>query len=374
MLTRINKALLCAGIGMSLLSFCSFAQTIQSEKANISVTKVTDGLNHPWGIAFLPDGRMLVTERAGTLRYVTAEGQKSAALSGLPDIEVRNQGGLLDVILDPDFDKNQTIYFSFTEPSDNGNSTAVAKAKLEADKISNVSVIFSQQPKFSSGHHFGGRLAFATDGNLFITLGDRGQRRDDAQTLDNHHGKVIRIKPDGSVPADNPYINDDKALDEIWSLGHRNIQGAVLHPSTGQLWTHEHGPQGGDEINIAEPTKNYGWPVITYGEEYGGGKIGQTEKEGLEQPLHYWVPSIAPSGMTFYTAPLFGQWQNNLLIGSLKFGQLVRIELDGNKVVHEERIILGQRIRDVRQGPDGAVYLLTDQPNGEILRLTPAAE
>lgn len=365
------STLLLTGLSSVLLSAAAFAQTIKTEKTTITVTKVADGLKNPWGMTFLPDGRMLVTERAGLIRYITADGQKSEPLSGLPDILVEGQGGLFDVILDPNFAENQIIYFSYNEPSPQGGSTTVAKAKLDNNSLTDLKVIFTQQPKFSSRHHFGGRLVFTPEGNLFLTLGDRGQRRDDAQTLDTHHGKVIRIKPDGSVPADNPYLKDPAALDEIWSYGHRNIQGAALHPETGLLWTHEHGPQGGDEINIARPTKNYGWPVITYGEEYGGGKIGVTEKEGLEQPLHYWVPSIAPSGLAFYTASLIPAWQNNMLVGSLKFGQLVRLELDGETVSHEERIMIGQRIRDVRQGPDGAVYLLTDQPNGQLLRITP---
>ncbi|MDX3773725.1 PQQ-dependent sugar dehydrogenase [Chromatiaceae bacterium AAb-1] len=372
MRVTLFSTLITAGLLSSFLSVNVAAQTIRSEKATITVTKVADGLQHPWGIAFLPDNRMLVTERAGFIRYISQDGKKSEPLKGVPDILVAGQGGLFDVILDPSFAENQLIYFSYNEPAEQGSSTTVARAKLGEDSITELQVIFSQRPKFSSRHHFGGRLVFTPEGNLFITLGDRGQRRDDAQTLDNHHGKVIRIKPDGSIPSDNPYVSNSNALDDIWSYGHRNIQGAALHPQTGELWTHEHGPQGGDEINITQPTKNYGWPLITYGEEYGGGKIGETAKEGLEQPLHYWVPSIAPSGMAFYTASVFPAWQNNLLVGSLKFGQLVRLELTGDKVSHEERIMIGQRIRDVRQGPDGAVYLLTDQPNGQILRLTAA--
>ncbi|MDX1677455.1 PQQ-dependent sugar dehydrogenase, partial [Arsukibacterium sp.] len=244
-------------------------------------------------------------------------------------------------------------------------------ATLNNNRLDDVQVIFSAQPKFESRHHFGGRLVFAQNGDLFITLGDRGQRRAEAQTFDTHHGKVVRITTDGSPAAGNPYLTRDNALADIWSYGHRNIQGAAMHPQTGQLWTHEHGPQGGDEINISRADHNYGWPTITYGEEYGGGKIGKTSQDGMQQPLHYWVPSIAPSGMTFYTGELFKAWQQDLLIGSLKFGQLVRLELDGEKVIDEERIMIGQRIRDVRQGPDGAVYLLTDQKNGQILRLTP---
>lgn len=348
------------------------AQTLTTEKTSLTLEKVAQGLEHPWGLAFLPDGRMLVTERSGKLRYVNTDGSLSAPLAGLPDVEVAGQGGLLDVLLHPNFAENNQVYISYNEPSENGSSTAVAIATLNADRIENVNVIFSASPKFKSRHHFGGRLVIQDNKYLFITLGDRGQRRDDAQTMDNHHGKVIRLNLDGSIPNDNPYLQNADVLDDIWSYGHRNIQGATLHPTTGELWTHEHGPQGGDEINITRATLNYGWPVITYGEEYGGGKIGQTAKEGMEQPLHYWVPSIAPSGMTFYLDDAIPGWKNSLLVGSLRFGQLVRLELDGEKVSHEERIMIGQRIRDVRQGPDGAVYLLTDQADGQILRLKAA--
>ncbi|MFZ5601323.1 MAG: PQQ-dependent sugar dehydrogenase [Pseudomonadota bacterium] len=355
-----------------LLASDAFADTLDSEKGRITATPVLSGLKHPWGMAFLPDGRMLVTERSGTIRYVTSDGSKSGPLSGMPDIEVGGQGGLFDVILDPDFGRNRWIYFSYSEPGDGGNSTAVARATLQENAIADLTVIFRQQPKFNSAQHFGGRLVFTPDGHLFITLGERGRRSLDSQTLNTHHGKVVRIHPDGSIPLDNPFIQDPAALGAIWSYGHRNVQGAALHPQTGQLWTHEHGPQGGDEINIIRPGKNYGWPVITYGEQYGGGRIGDTARSGLEQPLHYWVPSIAPSGMAFYTADLFPAWRNNLLVGSLKFGQLVRLELNGDKVIHEERIKIGSRVRDVRQGPDGAIYLLTDEDDRQLLRLTPA--
>tara|TARA_B100001059_G_scaffold236827_1_gene291131 strand:+ start:41834 stop:42982 length:1149 start_codon:yes stop_codon:yes gene_type:complete len=351
----------------------SQAQTleIKTEKAILQVETVTDGLENPWGLAFLADGKMLVTERAGRLRYVSADGSLSEPITGLPDITVAGQGGLLDIILHPRFAENNQLFFSYNEPGQSGSSTAVARATLSGNTLTDVQVIFSAQPKIDTRHHFGGRLVFAANGDLFITLGDRGSRRDDAQTLNTHHGKVVRVQTDGRASVLNPYLQRENALADVWSYGHRNIQGAALHPQTGQLWTHEHGPQGGDEINIAQADVNYGWPVITYGEEYGGGKIGKTEQAGMMQPLHYWVPSIAPSGMTFYTANLFKPWQQNLLVGSLKFGQLVRLELKEDTVIHEERIMIGQRIRDVRQGPDGAIYLLTDQKNGQILRVTP---
>ncbi len=348
------------------------AATLTTEKATVQLDTVAAGLNHPWGMTILPDGRLLVSERNGTLQLVSPDGKTRAAITGLPDIDARGQGGLLDVMLAPDFASTNQLYFSFSEPGEGGNSTAVAKATLSGETLTDVSVIFSQQPKYDSRYHFGSRLVLDNSGKLFITTGDRGSERDQAQKLDNHLGKVIRINTDGTAPADNPYIDDATARNEIWSYGHRNMQGAALHPTTGQLWTHEHGPQGGDEINIAQPGKNYGWPIITYGEEYGGGVFGKTKLAGLEQPLHHWVPSIAPSGMLFYNAPLFSAWHSNLFIGSLKFGQLVRLELQNDKVTHEERIMIGQRIRDVEQGPDGAIYLLTDSSDGQILRLTPA--
>jgi glucose/arabinose dehydrogenase len=368
----------CALTAAALLfSLQSQATTIETEQGAIRVTTITEGLEHPWGLAFLPDGRMLVTERTGTMRYVSADGKTSEPIQGLPDILVNGQGGLLDVVLAPDFVDSQQIYFSYNEPASSGggsSSTAVARAILKDQQLEQLEVIFSAQPKMTSRAHFGSRLVFTDDGYLFITLGDRGSRRDDAQTLDTHHGKVVRLYPDGRIPASNPYVGQDGALDEIWSYGHRNIQGAALHPETRQLWTHEHGPQGGDEINITEASKNYGWPVITYGEEYGGGVIGKTHKEGMEQPLHEWTPSIAPSGMAFYTGDLFTGWQGDLLVGALRYQLIARLVLDGDSVAHEERIDLGMRIRDVRQGPDGAVYLLTDERNGKVLKLTPATE
>ena len=371
----MNKLIKLLGSSAVLLALSTTLQAepveIKTKKLSLALDVVTDGLEHPWGLAFLADSRMLVTERAGRLRYVNADGSLSDPITGLPDITVAGQGGLLDIILHPQFSENNQIFFSYNEPGESGSSTAVASATLNGNALDNVQVIFSATPKIESRHHFGGRLVFADNGDLFITLGDRGQRRHDAQTLDTHHGKVVRVKTDGSPSAVNPYLQQDNALSDVWSYGHRNIQGAALHPTTKQLWTHEHGPQGGDEINITRADHNYGWPEITYGEEYGGGQIGKTKQEGMEQPLHYWVPSIAPSGMTFYTGQLFKPWQQNLLVGSLKFGQLVRLELTGEKVTDEERIMIGQRIRDVRQGPDGAVYLLTDQKNGQILRLTP---
>ncbi len=340
---------------------------------------VASGLENPWGLSFLPDGRFLVTEKSGRMRVVGADGKPGAPLAGLPAIAAGGQGGLLDVLADSAFARNRTFYFCFSEPEAGGsaNSTALARAQLSADgsRIEGLRVIFSQRPKVASRAHFGCRIVEARDGNLFLTLGDRFSRKEDAQKLDNHLGKLVRIAKDGSVPADNPFVGRPGALPEIWSYGHRNGQGATLAPD-GKLWMHEHGPQGGDEINIAEAGRNYGWPVITYGENYGGGKIGDgiTRKEGMEQPLHYWVPSIAPSGMAFVTSDRYGAgWKGNLFVGSLKFGYLDRIELKDGKVAAEHKLLEDgrARIRDVKQGPDGLLYVLTDESDGKLLRLLP---
>ena len=350
-------------------------KTIRSEKGDLRLTTVASGLEAPWGLAFLPDGRMLVTERPGRLRLVSDSGQLSAPLEGVPRVFAMGQGGLLDVALDPGFGENRTLYLSYSEPVDGKARTAVARARLAGDRLEDVSVIFRQEPAVDARHHFGSRLVFDREGRLYVTMGDRGTQRDSAQDLGTHIGTVVRINPDGSAPADNPFAGREGAKAEIWSFGHRNIQGAALHPATGELWTHEHGPRGGDEINIARAGLNYGWPVITYGREYHGPKIGEgTAKAGMEQPLHYWVPSIAPSGMAFYTADAIPGWKGNLLVGALAAMQVARLELGpDNTVKHEERIAIAERVRDVRQGPDGAVYLLTDMgPGSKILRLTRA--
>jgi aldose sugar dehydrogenase len=347
------------------------SRVLETERGPLRLTTVAEGLAHPWGLAFLPDGRYLVTERPGHLRIVDREGHISEPLAGLPPVAVGGQGGLLDVVLAPDFEDSRQVYFSYAEPGEEGSATAVARAVLQDDGLREVEVIFRATPR-SSFVHFGSRLVFTDDGHLFVTLGDRGtgHRADDAQRLESHHGTLLRLKPDGSIPGDNPFTGDDEALGEIWSYGHRNIQGAALHPDSGALWAHEHGPQGGDEINLIAPGRNYGWPVITYGEQYGGGHIGPPEQEGLEQPFHQWTPSIAPSGMAFYTGDAIPAWRGDLLVGSLRFNQLVRLELGETGATHEERIPIGMRVRDVRQGPDGAVYLLTDHPEGRLLKLT----
>ena len=356
---------------MGALFWVTSAHSLPGKAPTIVPTVVVEGLDHPWSLEFLADGRMLVSERSGNIRIID-EGKLGDPIKGMPDIWVVGQGGLLDLAVNGDW-----IYFSYSEPHSIPlmNSTAVARGKLKANNLTEVEVIFSQKPKYLSRAHFGSRLVFDKDGMLFVTLGDRFTAKDDAQTLDNHHGKVVRISPKGGAARGNPCWPSTKALAEIWTMGHRNIQGATLHPGTGELWIHEHGPQGGDEINIAQGGKNYGWPVITYGESYGGGKIGEgTAKPGLEQPIHYWVPSIAPSGMVFYTGDAYPHWKGDLFVGSLKFRQLVRLKLDGKNVLEEQRLFqkeIGERIRDVVQGPDQLLYLVTDSNNGKVIRLDP---
>jgi glucose/arabinose dehydrogenase len=337
---------------------------------------VARGLNHPWGLAFLPDGRMLVTERPGRLRVVTRDGKVSAAVAGVPQVRASGQGGLHDVVVDREFASNNTLYFCYAEPAQGGGRTAMARARFndgEALQLSDVKVLFRQEGPLSSGNHYGCRIVQGRDGNLWLTTGDHFTYRDEAQNLGNHLGKIVRLTPDGAVPPDNPFVGRRDAKPEIWSYGHRNSQGAALHPQNGKLWMHEHGPRGGDEVNIPLAGKNYGWPVIGYGIDYSGAKIHEaTAKPGMEQPIKYWVPSIAPSGMAFYTADLFPNWKGNLFIGALAGQLLVRLELDGEKVTKEERLLqnLRERIRDVRQGPDGAIWLLTDSSDGRLLRVT----
>ena len=350
-----------------------------SSAGQLEVQTVASGLVNPWSLAFLPDGRMLVTERPGRMRVVTAEGQLSPPLKGVPEVWASNQGGLLDVIIDKSYPQNKTIYFCFAEGTGGGGRTAVARATLNDGngRLDDVKIIFRQEGPLSSGGHYGCRIVQANDGNLFVTLGEHFKYRDEAQNLGNHLGKLIRIAPDGSVPADNPFIGRAGAKPEIWSYGHRNEQGLAINPASGDLWEIEHGPRGGDEVNIIGKGKNYGWPVIGYGIDYNGAKIHEsTARDGMEQPIKYWVPSIAPSGMTFYTAALFPKWTGSLFTGALAGRMLVRLSLNGNAVTGEERLLqnLNERIRDVRQGPDGALWLLTDNSAGRILRVSPAAK
>jgi len=356
------------------------------QKLNVAfnVVTVTEGLAYPWGLAFLPDGKMLVTERPGRLRVVSADGKTmSEPVAGLPAVDGRGQGGLLGVAIDPAFQKNQLIYWSYAEPGQGVNNTAVARGTLvdgATPKVENVQVIFHQAPSLNSTLHFGGRLVFGRDGTLFITLGDRSitEGRMQAQRMDGLLGKIVRLNPDGSIPKDNPFVGKEGVRPEIWSFGHRNIQAATLHPTTGELWESEHGTRGGDEVNVSRKGKDYGWPTIAYGIEYQGGTItgGIQQKEGMEQPRYYWDPNIAPSGMVFYTGKLFPAWQNSLFIGGLASTNLVRLTVKGDQIVGEERLLQDMqpqrdRIRDVLQGPDGAIYLLTDNPKGRILKLVP---
>lgn len=355
----------------------------QKTDVRFTVSTIATGLDRPWGLAFLPDGRMLVSEKAGRLRIVDAAGALSPALEGTPPVDARGQGGLLGVALDPAFATNKLIYWSYAEPGENGlNNTAVARGRLEdgpAPKVADVQIIFRQSPSLASTLHFGGRLVFARDGTLFVTLGERSitEGRMQAQRLDGLLGKLVRINPDGSVPGDNPFVGKAGVRPEIWSYGHRNIQAAAINPATGRIWTIEHGANGGDEVNVPAKGHDYGWPTITYGIEYRGGPITGdiTQSPGMEQPLYYWDPVIAPSGMIFYTGSVFPAWKGSLFVGGLRSTSLVRLTLKGERIVGEERFLTDQkkRIRDVVQGPDGAIYLLTDDANGEILKLSPAS-
>jgi len=340
----------------------------------VDVQPIAKGLEHPWSLAFLPDKRMLVTERPGRLRIVGADGRLSEPLTGVPKVYASGQGGLLDVVLSPMFAKDRVIYLSFAESGEGGGATAVARARFGERGLENTQVIWRQQPKVSGSNHWGSRIVFRRDGTLFVTLGERFNYSEKAQDLSATFGKVVRINPDGSAPRDNPLVDRDGVRSEIWSYGHRNVQAAAVHPETGQLWTVEHGARGGDELNHPEAGKNYGWPVISYGTHYSYLKIGEgTAKEGLEQPVYYWDPVIAPSGMVIYTGELFAGWKGNFLIGSLTPGGLVRLVMRDGKVAQEERYLgdLRERIRDVRQAPDGSLYLLTDARAGQILRITP---
>jgi aldose sugar dehydrogenase len=375
---------LAAAIALAVSSLIATGTRSQEPAFGLSageleVRTIAKGLVYPWALAFLPDGKMLVTERPGRMRIVTAEGQLSSPLKGVPEVWASGQGGLLDVITDRSFAQNRTIYFCYAERTEGGGRTTVSRAKLnEGDgRLDDVKIIFRQQGPLSSGNHYGCRIVQAEDGNLFVALGDHFTHRDQAQNLGNHIGKLIRIAPDGSVPAGNPFAGRPDAKPEIWSYGHRNIQALAINPTSGELWEIEHGPRGGDEVNIVGKGRNYGWPVIGYGVDYSGAKIhDSTAKDGMEQPVKYWVPSIAPSGMAFYNGKLFPKWSGSLFTGALRSSLLVRLTLNGNAVTSEERLLrnLNERIRDVRQGPDGALWLLTDSSAGRILRVAPAAQ
>ncbi len=361
-----------------------FGVTSSVSASSVTTEVVATRLENPWALAFIDDEHMLVTERPGRLRLVTTAGAVSDPIAGLPAIQAGRQGGLLDVMVDRSFENNRRLYFCYTAPQDDDvtrsqNSTALATAVLSADNrtLLNVETLFRQDPQYAGGLHFGCRLVQLTDGTIVMGLGDRYNLMDQAQTLDQHIGKVIRIHPDGTIPADNPFVGQSGAQPEIWTYGHRNIQGAMLS-TDGELWMHEHGPQGGDELNLIKAGVNYGWPVITYGVNYGGGEIGQgiTEAPGMAQPITYWTPSIAPSGMAQITTDRYGvDWQGHFVLGALKFRYLVKLAMNGNEVVGETVLLpnLGQRVRDVREGPDGLLYILTDRTDGQILRLMPVA-
>ena len=355
----------------------SSAETVKADDYVLKVKTLTTGLKHPWGLAFLPDARMLVTERAGRLRLIAANGVLDPEpITGLPNIESAGQGGLLDIVLHPDYTKNGWLYLSYVAPGKGGSGTEVARFRLDGHSLKDVQIIFRMQPKLRGSRHFGSRLLFDEKGYLYITLGDRGEKQQ-AQQLDNHIGTVVRLHDDGSIPADNPFRQQRNARAEIYTYGNRNVQGIAQNPWSKAIWAHEHGPQGGDEVNILRPGVNYGWPVITYGVNYGlGTRIGEgTAKEGMAQPIHYWVPkSIAPSGMEFYDGDKFPDWRGNLFLGALRDQMLVRLEIDGEKVTREEHLLKNQlgRIRAVKTGPDGYLYLLVDARNGRLVRLEPA--
>jgi len=373
------KLITSLAVAALLVPAAAQAQTFKSSAGDLTVETVAAGLVHPWSLAFLPDGRMLVTERPGRIRIVTRDGKLSLPLADVPKVYASGQGGLFDVILDRNFANNRTIYFSYAEPFEGGARTALARAAIEGGDtpaLSDVKVIYRQFGPPSRGNHFGGRIVQANDGNLFLTNGEHFTDRDKAQTLDNDLGKIVRLTPDGAAPNDNPFAGKAGARPEIWSYGHRNPQGLAINPADGKLWEQEHGAMGGDEINIIAPGHNYGWPLVSYGVNYGGSPVGTGKQQmaGVDDPVWHWTPSIAPSGLTFYTGDLFKGWKGSLFNGALKFQLLSRLEISGGKVVREERLLQGlhERIRDVRQGPDGALYLLTDSSGGRVLRVSPA--
>jgi glucose/arabinose dehydrogenase len=376
--TFLPRTLLIASLCACANASAGPIQTLDSELGPVSVNQIATGLDHPWALAFLPSQQgMLVTERPGNLRIVSVDGVISAPLSGVPKVWANGQGGLLDVVLSPDFAHDRMVYLSYAEGGGEGGKagTAVGRGRLAQDMrgLENFKVIFRQEPKLSTGNHFGSRLVFDRDGYLFIALGENNQRPT-AQDLDKLQGKVVRIFPDGRVPDDNPFVGQAGVRPEIWSYGHRNQQGAALNPWTGTLWTHEHGPRGGDEINIIQAGKNYGWPIATYGIDYDMQPISEakgTVVEGTVQPKHYWEKSPAISGMAFYDSDHFKGWNHNLFIGALAAEELIRLQFDGDKIVHEERLLgeLKSRIRDVRMGPDGYLYVLTDAENGQLLKV-----
>jgi glucose/arabinose dehydrogenase len=373
----VNPALLSLAAAFMAAPAPAFAQasaTVETSSGPVRIETIAQGLQHPWGLALLPDGRMLVTERPGRLRVVTPKGQISAPLKGVPNVYAQRQGGLLDVALSPDFARDRLVYLTFSEPGEGGAGTALARGRLnaEATALENTSTIFSQRPKVSGGAHFGSRIVFARDGAIFLTTGDRG-KLDPSQDNSNHIGVVVRIDREGRPMKDNPFVGRQGALPEIWSYGHRNAQGAALNPRTGELWLHEMGPRAGDEINIARAGRNYGWPLVSWGDHYDGRPIPKPPtRPDLADAVHHWKGTVAPSGMAFYDGDLFPKWRGSLLVGGLVARAVLRMTLEGERVTGEERIPVGARVRDVRVGPDGAIYALTDSSNGALLRIAPA--
>ena len=351
------------------------AQTFTSDKATFQLETIAEGLAHPWALAFLPDGSQLVTERNGQLRRIRDGRLQKVPIEGLPDLVVSGQGGLLDVILHPDFENNQTLFLSYAHKvSREGMTTRVARATLQGDRLEDVEVIFEAMPRGDTSRHFAGRMEFDAEGRLYVAVGDRG-KMDRAQLTDDDAGGVHRITIEGDPAPGNPFLDDSAVNDSFFTYGNRNIQGMTIHPETGEIWSNEHGPRGGDEINIIRAGNNYGWPTVTYGIDYSGATISnKTTMEGVTDPLHYWDPSIAPSGMAFYTGEQFPEWQGDLFVGALKMRKLVRLRIEDEKVIEEEDLLtdLGERIRDVRMGPDGALWLLTDSSDGKVYRIRPA--
>ncbi len=348
--------------------------TVDSGIGPLQVEIFAEGLSNPWGAAFLPDGSLLVTERTGSLRRIGMDGAISDPVEGTPEVFAEGQGGLLDVALDPEFSSNRVIYLSFAEARSDGAATSVGRGRLngEVTALEEFEIIFRQQPAVPGGNHFGSRLAFSPEGHLFVTLGERFDYMQQAQDPTNHLGTVVRINPDGSVPQDNPFI-DGEGADEVWSYGHRNVQGAAIHPETGALWTAEFGPSGGDEVNIPQAGENYGWPVVSHGRHYSGQQIPDPSSQPeFADAIYFWDPAISPSGIAFVTSDLFPQWQGDLLLGGLSSQAIVRLDLEGNEAVGDERIEMGVRIRDVLFGPEGQLYALVDGPDSPIIRLTPA--
>lgn len=378
-LTHRAVCLPAAGLAALLLALPATAQESlqRSEQQDFRVATLAEGLDHPWGLAFLPDGGLLITERSGNLRLFRDGQLQGGAVPGTPDVQASGQGGLLDVALHPDFAENRLVYLSYAGRGEGGAGTEVARARFDGRRLDGLQVIFRAQPKTPGSAHYGSRLVFGADGKLYISLGDRRNYMAEAQNPGSHLGSVIRLNDDGSLPDDNPFVGQADARPEIFSYGHRNVQGMARHPQSGAVWAHEHGPRGGDEVNILKAGANYGWPSITYGIDYSGAVISdETAAPGMEQPVVYWDPSIAPSGMAFYDGDLFPQWRGDLFVGALAGRHLRRLELDGDEVTGQEVLLrdLGARIRDVRSGPDGFLYLLTDSATGALLRLEPAAD